>query len=92
MGLLFFGIATVLTAFALRPWPVLPRWLPPLLTAAGSVYVVGSTLRIVAPDLYATFAVAYAIPVIAETAFALALLAAGRRLGSAPGKAYVHAT
>ena len=77
LGLLFFGVATVLTALTLRLWGALPKWLAPLLGAAGMVYLVGSLLRIVAPDWHAAFAPAYIVPVVAETAFALLLLRAG---------------
>ncbi len=79
LGLLFFGVATVLTAMAMRSWHVVPNWLSPLLGAAGLVYIMGSLLRIVAPELYEIFVLAYLVPVVAETAFAITLLAAGLR-------------
>ena len=77
LGLIFFGISSVLTGLLLLRHPDFPAWLGRLLMAAGAVYRAGSTLRILAPDAYAVLQPAYIVAVIAETAFAVTLLARG---------------
>lgn len=44
------------------------------LAIAGLVYLVGSGLRFFAPELGSAFAPAYALTIVAETAFCLRLL------------------
>jgi len=82
MGLFFFAINCLITGYLL----VISGWLPKLFgigqIAAGLVYLTGSTLRVLAPGLSDGFAVAYAIPLAAELAFALWLLVRG--LGPRP--------
>lgn len=74
LGLFFFGVSTLVTAALVRRASALPAWLAPLLAAAGFVYLAGSTLRVLAPDLQAAFQPAYLIAIVAETAFAISLL------------------
>ena len=79
-ALVFFGMnALALAPLAMRSgW--LPRALGPALAAAGAVYLVGSGLRILAPDAVEFFAPAYLVPLLTETAFCLILL-----FGAGPG-------
>ena len=79
LGLIFFGINSVLTAFLLVRSEAFGAWLGWLLGLAGLVYLTGSTLRVLSPEMAEAFAPAYLVAVIAETAFALALLRAGFR-------------
>ncbi|MCG6902001.1 MAG: DUF4386 domain-containing protein [Rhodobacter sp.] len=79
MGLVFFGISSVLTGVLLIRAPEFPRALGYLLIAAGAVYLTGSGLRFLAPGLAGTFAPAYLIAVIAETSLAFWLLWIGGR-------------
>ena len=76
-GLIFFGICSVLTGILLIRNPAFATWLGGLLAAAGLVYLTGSFLRLIAPGAVEAFAPAYLIAVVAETAFALALLTGG---------------
>ncbi|WP_417677003.1 DUF4386 domain-containing protein [Roseibium sp.] len=77
MGLFFFGINCLITGYLL----FISGWLPKIfgigLIAAGLVYLTGSTLRVLAPGLSDDFAVAYAIPLAAELAFAVWLVVMG---------------
>ncbi len=77
LGLIFFGVNSLLTALLVIRLAGLPSLLGYGLGAAGLVYLVGSYLRILAPAAYETFAPAYAITVLAELAFALWLLIRG---------------
>ncbi|QDC10456.1 DUF4386 domain-containing protein [Oceanicola sp. D3] len=83
IGLVFFGANTLITAWLLARSGLVPRWLPPLLSLAGLVYLAGSITRIIAPDLNTLMQPAYAVPVVAEVALAITLLIA-RRTGTAP--------
>ena len=74
LGLFFFGISSVLIGILLRRTSDVPRWLGPLMMAAGGVYLIGSTLRILAPEQYSVFQPAYLIAIIAELSFAITLL------------------
>lgn len=91
-GLAFFGVACVLLGGLVWRSGYLPRALGALLVAAGAVYLTGSAIRLVAPDLAPVFAPAYAVPLIAELAFCLWLLIRGvdavgwARAVSAPGR------
>ncbi len=77
LGLVFFGVNCVLTGLLVVRSKFLPRWLGYALVAAGFVYLAGSGLRFLAPDLHSGFQGAYAVPVLAETAFALWLIVRG---------------
>lgn len=84
IGLLFFGVNMVLTANMLCRSELTHRVLSIGLGLSGMVYLTGSVLRILAPDLSSAFAPAYALPLIAESLFCLWLLWFGhRRLATA---------
>lgn len=69
LGLVFFGISAALTGALL--WRA--TWVPPtlalLVVAAGVVYLMGSGVRLLSPGLSDAFAPAYALPLLAESAF-----------------------
>ncbi|MDN2568405.1 DUF4386 domain-containing protein [Aquibium sp. A9E412] len=77
LALVFFGVNCVLTGLLVWRAPFLPRLLGLAVLLAGPVYLAGSALRFLAPQALAAFAPAYAVPLFAETAFALWLLVAG---------------
>lgn len=79
LGLIFFGVNSLLTALLVIRFTGLPSLLGYGLAAAGLVYLTGSYLRILAPTAYDTFAPAYAITILTELAFALWLLLRGVR-------------
>lgn len=81
LGLIFFGINCLLTAVLIVQSGFVPRELGLGIGLSGLVYLSGSILRIVAPDLHGIVAPAYVVPLIAETAFCLWLLFA-RKSGS----------
>jgi hypothetical protein len=56
------------------------------LVAAGVVYLVGSGLRLMSPNLSAAFAPAYALPVLAEASFCGWLLWVGMGRGASTGR------
>jgi hypothetical protein len=82
LGLFFFGINSVLMGALLYRAEFAPKVLGVVLCLAGGVYLVGSTLRFVAPTVADPFALAYVVPVVAELWFAVWLLKPG-----APSKA-----
>ncbi len=84
LGLIFFGINSVLTAVLLLRSEAFGNWLGWLIGAAGLVYLTGSGLRILSPETAEAFAPVYLVAVVAETAFAVALLTAALRSQSAP--------
>lgn len=84
LGLVFFGINTLLTSVLLLRSRWTPRALGLLMAAAGVVYLAGSSLRLLAPDLSADFAPAYVLPLLAESAFCLWLLWVGLGRGKPP--------
>ena len=79
LALVFFGLANL----ALGPLVVRSRLAPRVLgyglVAAGVVYLVGSMVRFVAPAALAVVVPAYAVPLVAELAFCLWLLAGRAR-------------
>lgn len=77
LGLLFFGINSVLTGYLISRSGYLPRLLGGLMAAAGLVYLVGGALVFLAPAMAGPFAPAYLVPVLAETGLALWLLVRG---------------
>ena len=74
LGLFFFGVNCLATAALIirSGWFSVPLGL--LVGAAALVYLTGSTLHVVTPQLSAAFAPAYVVPLIAEVAFCAALL------------------
>ncbi|MCV6587110.1 MAG: DUF4386 domain-containing protein [Marinibacterium sp.] len=78
IGLLFFGVNTLLMTVLLRRGGAVPGVLVWGLAASGMVYLTGSVLRMVAPDLQSLFAPAYGVPLLAETGLCLWLLIRAR--------------
>lgn len=81
LGLVFFGLGSVVLGYLVFKARYLPRLLGILMGAAGLVYLTGSSLLFLAPALSAPFAPLYAVPLVAETAFCLWLLVKGIDLG-----------
>lgn len=79
LGLIFFGVNSLITALLVIRYTGLPALLGYGLGVAGLVYLTGSYLRILAPAAYDAFAPAYAVTILAELAFALWLLIRGAR-------------
>ncbi len=77
LGLIFFGVNSLITALLVIRFTGLPSLLGYGLGAAGLVYLTGSYLRILAPAAYDAFAPAYAVTILAELAFALWLVIRG---------------
>ncbi|MCO4773934.1 MAG: DUF4386 domain-containing protein [Deltaproteobacteria bacterium] len=73
LGLFFFAVNSVLTGWLFMR-AGFPRILGLGLIASGLVYGIGSTLVVIAPELGGAFAVAYAVPLLAEFSVALWLL------------------
>ena len=84
LGLVFFGVNTWLTSVLLWRAPWAARALGPLMAGAGAVYLAGSGVRMLAPDLSVAFAPAYALPLVAESVWCLWLLWVGLGRGKAP--------
>lgn len=80
LGLLFFGVNSLLTGILLVRAAWFPSILGWLVAAAGLVYLAGSATRFLAPELNALIQPAYAIPLLAESAFCLWLLIRGIRV------------
>lgn len=74
LGLIFFGVNCLLTARLIVQSGFVPRGLGFGIGLSGLVYLGGSVLRFMAPDIHALVAHAYVIPLIAETAFCFWLL------------------
>lgn len=77
LGLIFFGVNSLLTGWLVWRAAFLPRVLGALLAAAGVVYLAGSYLLFLAPSVHGVFEPAYAVCLIAELAFCLWLLIRG---------------
>lgn len=89
LGLVFFGVNAVCIGILLRRAGCGPRLLGPGVITAGLVYLVGSGLRLLAPDLSAAFAPAYALPVLVETGFCGWLLWVGVGWGARSARSRV---
>jgi hypothetical protein len=74
LGLIFFGVNCLLTTVLIVQSGFVPRVLGIGIGLSGLVYLSGSILRFVAPDLHGIVAPAYVVPLVAETAFCLWLL------------------
>ena len=79
LGLIFFGLNGLLTGVLILRSGLVARWIGLAISAAGLVYLAGSGLRVVAPVAAEAFMPAYLIAIVAETAFAVALLRGGLR-------------
>ena len=77
LGLIFFGVCSVLVGVLIWRSRFLPRLLGAAVIAAGAVYLIGSALVFLAPGAADAFTPAYAVPLVAETALALWLLIRG---------------
>jgi hypothetical protein len=85
LGLMFFGINSLLTGLLIWRSGLFSRLIGAGIVVAGLVYLMGSTLRFFAPDLFVVFQPAYGLTILAEGAFCIALLAArGIRRQSLP--------
>lgn len=74
MGLIFFGVNSLLTGWLIVRSGFLPKTIGVLLAGAGLVYLTGSALRILAPEMLGMVQMAYLLPLVAETAMALWLV------------------
>jgi len=80
LGLVFFGINSLLLGILLIRAPRFPRLIGQMMVAAGLVYLTGSTLRFLAPGMAEAFAPAYLVPIIAESTLAIRLATFGLAL------------
>ncbi|MCV2870004.1 DUF4386 domain-containing protein [Defluviimonas sp. WL0002] len=84
LALVFFGMSCVMLGILLYRADWAPKVIGWLIFASGIVYLTGSFLRLLAPSLAESFAYAYALPLLAESALALLLVAKGLRRPSSP--------
>ena len=85
LGLIFFAVNCFVTAQLIFRSGFVPRLLGLGIALSGLVYLTGSVLRFMAPDVHGFVAPAYVVPLIAETAFCLWLLilpGLGRRMAA----------
>lgn len=88
LGLFFFAANCFLVGALVVRSGFIPKAIGALLAASGCVYLVGSVLRVVFPELSAAFGAAYVLPLVGELAFCGWLLVKGVRAPawqSAPG-------
>lgn len=81
LGLIFFAVNCLLMAVLILRSGFVPRLLGLGIGLSGLVYLTGSVVRFVVPDIHAFVAPAYAVPLVAETAFCLWLLVLPGRRG-----------
>ena len=74
LGLVFFGVNGLIMGALVWRSGLFARAFGAGLAGAGLVYLLGSGLRLFAPQMSAAFAPAYALTILAETAFCLRLL------------------
>ena len=79
LGLLFFGISSLIVGSLVRRSGYLPSMLGYGLIAAGMVYLAGSFIRFAGPGDVSIVQPAYVIPLVAELAFCSWLLVKGLR-------------
>jgi ABC-type uncharacterized transport system permease subunit len=84
LGLLFFGINCLITGYLVFKSGFLPRAIGLLVAASGPVYLAGSYLRFLAPDVATTIQLAYVLPLLAESALCVWLLIRGTGYADAP--------
>ncbi|PUB16410.1 DUF4386 domain-containing protein [Yoonia sediminilitoris] len=77
LGLIFFAINSFLTGLLIWNSGMFPKIIGGGIIAAGAVYLAGSGMRFLAPDMFVVFAPAYGLPVLAELAFCVSLLMSG---------------
>ncbi len=68
LGLFFFAVNCLLVGVLVWRSGFAPRFVGAGLLAAGGVYLVGSALRVAAPELAGAFAPAYLVPLVSELA------------------------
>lgn len=74
LGLVFFGVNSLLTGLLIWRSGLFPWLIGAGIAAAGVIYLIGSGLRLLAPDLLELFVPAYGLTILAEGAFCVALL------------------
>jgi hypothetical protein len=74
LGLVFFGVNSLIMGALIWRSGVFARALGVGLAIAGLVYISGSCIRFFAPELSSAFAPAYGLTILAEAAFCLRLL------------------
>jgi hypothetical protein len=77
VGLVFFGLGTVVLGYTLSKFNMVPQFLAGLLVMSGFVYIVGSIAAVLAPDQAENMEAAYVIPFVTELTFALWLVFKG---------------
>lgn len=80
LGLLFFAISNFILGYLLMKSELFPTVLGYALQAAAVVYLVGSYIRFLLPELLQFFHPFYAIPLVVELSFCLWLLIKGVRV------------
>ena len=78
VGLVFFGLNSLIMVWLLGQSGAVPRWILAGLVLSGGIYMTGGALRLVAPSLIPGFEIAYALPFVAETSLCLWLLITAR--------------
>lgn len=79
LGLFFFAVNCLLVGVLVYRARFIPRAIGVLLGLSGVVYFVGSTIRVVAPELAEVVALAYGLPLVAELALCAWLIVRGVR-------------
>ena len=79
LGLLFFGISSLIVGSLVRRSGYLPSMLGYGLITAGMVYLAGSFIRFAVPSDFSIVQPAYVIPLVVELAFCSWLLVKGLR-------------
>ncbi|MGS4947471.1 DUF4386 domain-containing protein [Meridianimarinicoccus sp. RP-17] len=74
LGLVFFGVNSLMMGLLVWHSGIFAKVFGAGLALAGLVYLTGSGLRLLAPEWSPVFAPAYALTILAETAFCLRLL------------------
>ncbi len=74
LGLVFFGVNSLIMGLLVWRSGLFAKVFGAGLAMAGCVYLIGSGLRLMAPEWSPVFAPAYALTILAETAFCLRLL------------------
>ena len=78
IGLVFFGLNSLLMWRLLSLSGGVPAWIAYAIGSSGLVYITGSVIRILAPDMVGVFEPAYLLPLVAETSLCLWLLIKAR--------------
>jgi hypothetical protein len=84
LGLIFFAMNCLFTGLLILRAAWMPGWIGVAILAAGAVYLTGSGLRFLAPEVYPAFQMAYAIPLAAELSLAIWLMISGVKRNAWP--------